>query len=436
MEKISQTLWGSFTVGLILLCGIYFTVRSGFIQLRLPFLLGGSKEKKGENRFKAVTAALAASMGTGNITGCAAALAAGGPGAVMWMWFSAFLGMAVSFAENRLGAEYARKYPHLPKGPMLYIEKGLGSVTLGKVYALCCLGVAFAMGCMSQAQAFTESISSLAGDIGGAGVNGENNFGIRLLGGLLIAALTGAVIFSSSAVSERVMNVTEKIVPIMGLLYGAGCVIIVARSPIGSGQAFREIIACGLNPRAAAGGAVGITVKKAVSVGLRRGVFSNEAGMGSSVLVHSQAEFGSPRKAGAWAALEVFLDTIVCCTLTALAVITSPLYRQSGNCDVIEIFGNSLGKGGKLFACLCICAFAWAAVIGWCLYGEMCLKYLFPRSSGRIYRTAFCIAAAVGGIVSMRAALGIADILNWCVMMPNLIAVTVLSFGKKTAEPV
>lgn len=427
MEKISQTLWGGFTIGLILLCGLYFTVKNGFVQLRLPLLLSG--KASGKNRLKAVTAALAASMGTGNITGCGAAIAAGGAGAVLWMWVSAFLGMAVSFTENRLGAEYALKYPGLPKGPMLYMEKGLGSKTLGKVYALCCLGVAFAMGCMSQSRAFAESISECFGDMTSGG--SADSFAPQLFGGLLIALLTGAVIFSSKSVGERVMSVTEKIVPVMGLLYAGGCIVLIARSQSGVGTAFREIIACGFTPRAAAGGAVGITVKKAVSVGLRRGVFSNEAGMGSSVLVHCDADFGSPEKAGAWAAFEVFLDTIVCCTLTALAVLTSPLYRSKGVCGVTEIFGDSLGKGGEFFACLCICAFAWAAVIGWCLYGEKCLKYLFPHSKGKIYRIAFCISAAAGGILNTGAALGIADIFNWCAMLPNLIVITVLTQYKR-----
>lgn len=414
MEKISQTLWGGFTIGLILICGLYCTVRSGFIQLRLPAVL--AEKGEGKNRLKAVTAALAASMGTGNITGCGAAIAAGGPGAVFWMWISAFLGMALSFTENRIGAEYAEKYPRLPKGPMLYMEKGLGAKWLAKLYAVCCLGVAFAMGCISQSRAFSESIPAKHGS---------------LIGSILIAVLTGAVVFSSRSVGERVMSVTEKIVPIMGLIYGLGCIVLILRSENSVIGAFREIILCAFTPRAAFGGAVGVSVKKAVSVGLRRGVFSNEAGLGSSVIVHGEADFGSPRKAGAWAALEVFLDTIVCCTLTALAVLTSPLYRAKGICGVTEIFGNALGKSGEIFACLCICAFAWAAVIGWCLYGEKCLRYLFPNSKGKLYRVLFCAAAAAGGIMNTRAAFGAADIFNWFAMMPNLIAIIALS-GKES----
>lgn len=422
MEKITQTLWGSFTIGLILLCGLYCTLRSSFVQLRLPSLLKDKGE--GKNRLKAVTAALAASMGTGNITGCSAAIAAGGAGAVFWMWVSAFLGMALGYTENRLGAEYAEKYPRLPKGPMLYMEKGLGSKGAAKLYAACCLGAAFAMGCMSQSMAFTESISSQM----------NNTISSKIFGGLLIAALTGAVIFSRSSVSEQVMNVTEKAVPLMGLLYAIGCLALIARSQPFVTAAFREIILCAFTPKAAAGGAVGITVKKAVSVGLRRGVFSNEAGLGSSVLVHSEASFGSPEKTGAWAAFEVFLDTIVCCTLTALAVLTSPLYRIKGGCEITEIFHEGLGKGGEIFACLCICAFAWAAVIGWCLYGEKCLKYLFPHSQGKAYRVLFCAAAAIGGIMNAEAAFGIADIFNWCAMIPNLIAVTFLTLKSREDE--
>lgn len=425
MERLTALLWGSFTIALILICGLYHTLRSGFIQLRLTRLLG-SPDGSGKNRLGAVTAALAASMGTGNITGCGAAIAAGGPGAVFWMWVSAFLGMALSFSENRLGAEYARKFPSAAKGPMLYIEKGLGIKWLARLYAAGCLAAAFAMGCMSQAWAFAHAFS--------AGISGEaGGLPERLLGGLVIAALSAAVIFSRSSVSERVMSVTEKAVPIMGILYAVGCVILIIFSGSSLGAALGEIISCAFTPRAALGGAAGITVKKAVSVGLRRGVFSNEAGLGSSVLVHTEADFGTPCQAGAWAAFEVFLDTIVCCTLTALAVLTSPLYRDNGCCLVTEIFSAALGKYGGAFICLCICAFAWAAVIGWCLYGEKCLKYLFPGSKGHIYRLLFCIAACLGGIMSPGIIFDLSDIFNWLAMIPNLIAITVLC-GKGERE--
>ncbi|MCM1577363.1 MAG: amino acid carrier protein [Ruminococcus sp.] len=429
MEKLNRLLWGDFTVIVILLIGVFCTVKSGFVQLRLPFLLsdGDNKDKRkggGRERLGAVTAALAASMGTGNITGCGAAVAAGGAGAVFWMWVSAFLGMAVSFTENRLGARFAEKYPRSPKGPMLYMEKGLGSKNTARFYALCCIGVAFAMGCMSQTSAFAQSISSLSG----AG----NAYILRISAGVIMAAVTGAVIFSGENVCGQVMKVTEKAVPIMGLVYAVCCAVLIARSDIGATEAFGEIIACAFTPKAAAGGAVGITVKKAVSVGLRRGVFSNEAGLGSSVLVHGEADFGSPEKTGAWAAFEVFLDTIVCCTLTALAILTSPLYTR-GTCDITLIFGDSLGRAGELLACLCIFAFAWAAVLGWCLYGEKCLKYLFhgsrrnPGTAGTIYRTAFCAAAVLGGFIASDSAWDIADIFNWGAMAVNLTAVVALT---------
>lgn len=436
MEKLTAALWGGFTIALVLICGLYHTIRSGIIQLRLPKLLwdkaAGSPRK---NRLGAVTAALAASMGTGNITGCGAAIAAGGPGAVFWMWISAFMGMALGFAENRLGAEYALKYPGISGSPMLYMEKGLGSKTMARLYACCCLAAAFAMGCMSQSWAFGDAFAAWISDPMHNILPGISHMlppvsrgtALRLMGGLLIAALTAAVIFSPGTVSERVMSVTEKAVPIMGALYAAGCIVLITSSDSSTGEAFGSIITCAFTPKAALGGAAGITVKKAVSVGLRRGVFSNEAGLGSSVLVHSDADFGSPEQTGAWAAFEVFLDTIVCCTLTALALLTSPLYRDHGICSVTDIFTADLGRWGGAFICLCICAFAWAAVIGWCVYGEKCFKYLFPNSSGYLYRLLFCMAAIVGAAITPELIFDISDIFNWLAMMPNLIAVTILS---------
>ncbi len=423
-EKISSLIWGRFTIILILICALYHTVKSGFIQLRLPFVLlkgnkGRSKDSAGRSRLKAVTSALAASMGTGNITGCAAAIAAGGAGAVFWMWVSAVLGMALSFSENRLGALYAERFPKSVKGPMLYMEKGLGSSKLAVIYAAGCLCTALCMGCMSQSWAFADALSAETGLS-------------KAIAGVVIAAVTAAVIFSSGEASQGVMNITEKIVPIMGILYAGGCIFYLICEDCNIWTALGEICRCAFTPEAAAGGAAGITVKTAVSIGLRRGVFSNEAGMGSSVLVHGDAGFPSPDIAGAWAAFEVFLDTIVCCTLTALVIITSDLYKL-GCCDLTLIFTDSLGFAGGAFVAVCVCLFAWAAILGWCCYGEKCLLYLIKnRHAGiksklsKFYRILFCAAALAGALITSQAVFGISDIFNAFVLLPNLLAITFL----------
>lgn len=418
LGRISSLMWGEFTIILIVACGIYHTVKSGFIQLRLPSLIRG---QGGKNRMKAVTSALAASMGTGNITGCAAAIAAGGAGAVFWMWASAFTGMALAYSENRIGAEFAEKYPRLPKGPMLYIEKGLGSRTLAKIYAAGCLCAAFAMGCMSQSGAFSEALGSQTG---------LPTWRFSLLLGII----TAAVVFPSKKASDGIMNAAEKIVPVMGIVYAVGCVSLLIVTKADVAGAFGEIFSCAFTPRAAAGGAVGITVKRAVSTGLRRGVFSNEAGMGSSVLVHCEADFGSPEAAGAWAAFEVFLDTMVCCTLTALTVLTSNAYRREGIWEMTRIFSEGLGAAGGIICCASVCMFALAAVLGWCCYGEKCLEYLASdrkndiphRLYGKGYKLLFCAAAVFGGLVSAETALDAADLFNVFIMFPNLAAITVI----------
>ena len=293
IETANSLLWGRFTVALILCCGIYHTVKSGFIQLKLPKHLFSSD---GKNRLGAVTSALAASLGTGNITGCAAAIAAGGAGAVFWMWLSALGGMALAYSENRIGAEFGEKYPKSARGPMLYIEKGMGAKWLAAAYAVCCLGAAIFMGSMSQSGALSDALSAQTPLP-------------RYICSLAAAVVTAAVLFSSDRAAEGVMKFSARIVPVMGLLYAGGCIGLLIISKCDVSGAFADIFSQAFSLKAAAGGAAGITVKKAVSVGLRRGIFSNEAGMGSSVLVHSEADFGEPQSAGAWAAFEVFLDT-------------------------------------------------------------------------------------------------------------------------------
>lgn len=404
METINAVLWGPFTVGAILLCGIYHTYKSGFIQLRLKKYLSGGKSSG-----RAVMSALAASMGTGNITGCAAAICTGGPGAVFWMWISAVLGMALAYSENRLGGEYAEKYPNEAKGPMLYIEKGTGSKKVAVIYAAACLCAAFVMGCMSQTAALSEAV-------------GEQGIIPKWVAGIVSSVAAAFVIFSSEKAADAAMNAAEKLVPFMGLLYAGGCIALIILTDSSLTSIFCEIFTEAFTFRAAAGGIFGAAMSKAVSVGLRRGIFSNEAGMGSSVLVHSDGGFSSPESMGAWAALEVFLDTIVCCTLTAFAILSS------GRETLAEAFTLCFGIGGGIFICLCVCLFAWAAVLGWCCYGEKCLDYLSNgKSPSVLYKLVFCICGAAAGFISLDLLFGLSDIINVFLIFPNLIAVTVLT---------
>lgn len=405
IETANSLLWGRFTVALILCCGIYHTVKSGFIQLKLPKQLFSSG---GKNRLGAVTSALAASLGTGNITGCAAAIAAGGAGAVFWMWLSALGGMALAYSENRIGAEFGEKYPKSARGPMLYIEKGMGAKWLAATYAVCCLGAAIFMGSMSQSGALSDALSAQTPLP-------------RYICSLAAAVVTAAVLFSSDRAAEGVMKFSARIVPVMGLLYAGGCIGLLIISKCDVTGAFADIFSQAFSLKAAAGGAAGITVKKAVSVGLRRGIFSNEAGMGSSVLVHSEADFGEPQAAGAWAAFEVFLDTIVCCTLTALVIICSKTN------DITAAFSYGFGRWGGGFVCLCICMFALASVLGWSCYGEKCLCYITGKHCEKWCRLVFCLACAAGGFIATESVFGISDLFNCLLMIINLPVITVLT---------
>lgn len=406
-ERINLMLWGPFTVGLILLCGAYHTYRSGAIQLRLWGLLRGGGE--GKSRRRAVMSALAASMGTGNLTGCAAAIAAGGAGAVFWMWVSAVPGMALAYSENKLGEEYARRYPGAKSGPMLYMSKGLGYGRMAKTYAAACVLAALVMGCMSQTGALADAVSEETGLP-------------RFIPGLITGAAAAVIIFSSKKAADAAMSAAEALVPFMGLFYAGGCAALLIITKADIGQVFSLIVKSAFSVKAAAGGAAGITVRKAVSVGLRRGVFSNEAGMGSSVLVHAGAGFGTPEKTGAWAAFEVFLDTIVCCTLTALVLLSTC------STDLTEAFSFGFGGMGGWFVSLCIVLFAFAALLGWCCYGETALSFLTEKKEHAVfYKTAFCICAAIAGTVSTEILFGLSDIINVFLIFPNLTAITALT---------
>ncbi|MGN0641873.1 MAG: alanine/glycine:cation symporter family protein [Huintestinicola sp.] len=421
ISEINRIIWGNASAALIFLCGIYITVKTGFIQLRFFGKLRGKSSRR--SCLRAVTAALAASLGTGNITGCAAAIAVGGPGAVFWMWASAFTGMAVSYAENYLGVLFRRRYPKEHSfGPMLYMEKSgkkAGSV-IALIYAFGCCTVSFFMGNMTQSGAFADAASS--------------NRKSRLFIAVILTILTAAVLFSGKKGSAAVMSVTERAVPVMGIFYLGGAVVLLIITHADVIAAFRLIMTSAFDIRAAAGGLLGQTI----STGLRRGVFSNEAGMGSSVIVHSHAGFGSAEQSGAWGCFEVFLDTIVCCTLTALVMICG---GYSESCDsfaaVRSAFSAGFGSFGGIFVTISVCLFAYAAVLGWSCCGEGCAEYiarrlrLNERTVSVIYRLCYCAAVFGGAMISVSTSMELADLFNCFVMIPNLFTVLLYFAVKK-----
>jgi AGCS family alanine or glycine:cation symporter len=429
IEKLNSILWGYGTIFLILGTGIFFTIKLRFLQFRSPLYILKktilSKEKPdrtgGVSRFQALSTALAASMGTGNIVGVAAAIAVGGPGAVFWMWVSALFGMATAYSENYLGVLYKNKSKKADKksaenentaGAMLYLEKGLGAKPLAIFYAAAAVAASFGIGNMTQSAAISDTLSS---------------FGIApLISGIITAVLAGAVVFGGA---RRIAKTAEKIIPAISLFYIIGAVIVIAIFWKNIPSAVIDILSGAFGIKAAAGGFSGVIIKKAVTIGLQRGIFSNEAGMGSSVLVHTETDCADPETMGLWAVLEVFIDTIICCTVTALVILlTKTPIEGTTTAAVTAAFSAGLGSFAEIFISASIIAFAFATVLGWSFYGEKCVQYLSSKKSSlTLYRTIYIAFIIVGAVVSTGLVWEISDTLNALMLLPNLIGILVLS---------
>jgi AGCS family alanine or glycine:cation symporter len=421
-EKLNSILWGYGTIFLILGTGIFFTIKLRFLQFRSPIYILKktlfSKEKPdktgGVSRFQALSTALAASMGTGNIVGVAAAIAVGGPGAVFWMWVSALFGMATAYSENFLGVLYKNKSKIGEKsaGAMLYLEKGLGVKPLAIFYAVAAIAASFGIGNMSQSAAISDTLYS---------------FGITpILSGAVTAILAAAVVFGGA---RRVAKAAEKIIPAISLFYIIGALIVIVIFWKNIPSVVFDIFSGAFGIKAAAGGFSGVIIKKAVTIGLQRGIFSNEAGMGSSVLVHTETDCADPETMGLWAVLEVFIDTIICCTVTAFVILlTKTPIEGTTTAVVTAAFAKGLGSFAKIFISASIIAFAFATVLGWSFYGEKCVQYLSSKKSSlTLYRTMYIIFIIVGAVVSTGLVWEISDTLNALMLLPNLVGILALS---------
>jgi AGCS family alanine or glycine:cation symporter len=437
-EKLNSVLWGYGTIFLILGTGIFFTIKLRFLQFRSPLYILKktllSKEKPdrtgGVSRFQALSTALAASMGTGNIVGVAAAIAVGGPGAVFWMWVSALFGMATAYSENYLGVLYKNKSKNVDKkidkstrrkksdnnyntaGAMLYLEKGLNAKPLACFYAAAAVAASFGIGNMTQSAAISDTLSSL---------------GIApIISGAVTAILAASVVFGGA---RRVAKTAEKIIPAISLFYIIGAVIVIAIFWKNIPSAVFDIFSGAFGIKAAAGGFSGVIIKKAVTIGLQRGIFSNEAGMGSSVLVHTETDCADPETMGLWAVLEVFIDTIICCTVTALVILlTKTPIEGTTTAAVTAAFSAGLGSFAEIFISASIIAFAFATVLGWSFYGEKCVQYLSSKKSSlTLYRTIYIEFLIVGAVVSTGLVWEISDTLNALMLLPNLIGILGLS---------
>ena len=382
------------------------------------------------SQFQSLCTALAATIGTGNIVGVASALAAGGPGSIFWMWIVAFFGMMTNYSENVLGIYYRRKNEkdEWSGGAMYYLRDGLGAkpgcrqigAVLAVLFSCFCLLASFGIGNMSQ-------VNSIASNMNAA-------FHIpKVATGVFLMILAGLVILGGI---KRVASVTEKLVPFMAVAYIVGALVVCIANIGQFGAVFGAIFKGAFGLKAVGGGIVGSGVKMALTWGMKRGVFSNEAGLGSSVMVHSSSNVKEPVRQGMWGIFEVFADTIVVCTLTAFTVLSSGLVdletgavvaQSEGSALVGEAFSTVFGSLGPAFIAIAILLFAFSTVLGWSHYGTKAFEYLFGTRSTIIYRVIFIVFIFFGATMKLDLAWDLSDTFNGLMAMPNLIGVISLS---------
>ena len=432
IHGLQRLVWGPGMLVFFLGTGIRFTIRSKFFQIRkihiwmgktLGAIKNGRKTEKEHSisQFQSFCTALAATLGTGNITGVATALIFGGPGAVFWMWVSAFFGMMTNYGENYLGIRYRYKDKkgRWVGGAMVYMERGLNSRFLAVLFAVCCLIASLGMGNMVQGNSMAKGL--------------ETAFGIPpfITGSVCMILL--AVIVTGGV--KRVAALTEKLVPCMAGIYLLGALAVLAANWQAVPKALEMIFTQAFQIRAGVGGAAGYTVRQALRMGVARGIFSNEAGLGSSVMAHVQSDVESPQIQGMWGMLEVFIDTIVGCTVTALVILVSGVYQPELYLDQISrgiepVDGTTLtGQAfaavipwGAQFLAAATALFAFATIAGWSYFGEQTAAYLGKEKGAMIYRYVYILLTLPGCILAPSLIWDLSDAFNGMMALPNLVA--------------
>ncbi len=432
INTLSRWVWGPVTIALLVGSGIFITLLVGVIQIRrfgyAWKLISGkidNPDDQGEiTHFQALSAALSATIGTGNIAGVGTAVALGGPGAIFWMWVTAVFGMALKYAECLLSLHFRTIHEDgsVSAGPMYYLEKGLGQKWLGMLFAFFAMIASFGIGNMAQANSVAEPLQSY--------------FGVpKVVTGLVIAALVFAVIVGGI---KRIGQVASKLVPCMAIFYVIGALLVIGRHYTLLPDAFALIFRSAFSGSAATGGLAGATVAQAIRFGVARGVFSNEAGLGSAPIAHGAAQTEEPVREGLVAMLGPFIDTITICTMTALVIILTGAYRSglSGADLTARAFNLGLpGKGGYIVA-IGIAFFAFSTAISWSYYGDRSVEYLFGPKLILPYRVLFCLLLPVGATIELELVWTISDIFNALMAWPNLVGLLFLSplVWRKTRE--
>ncbi len=447
-EWLNNIVWGAPMIILIVGAGLFLSVRTGFIQFRkFSFAIKNTigkiflkKNRKVKSRDKgslspiqALTTALAATVGTGNIAGVAGAISLGGPGAIFWMWITALLGMATKYAEIVLSVRFRQRDSkgEWVGGPMYYIKNGLGEKWnwLAIVFCIFASLAAAGIGNMTQINTIADSFVSTIHSVCKNSSAEISDALIKTIIGVVCTIIVSTVVLGGL---KRVGAVTEKLVPIMSLVYIGGTLTVIFSNVGNIGPAFSSILEGAFHPSAVVGGVAGITIQQAMKNGVGRGVFSNEAGLGSSPIAHATADTKSPVEQGLYGIFEVFADTLVICTLTALAILCSDVdiaYGTKMGAELsIRAFSVTFGSSAaNIILTIGLTLFALSTVLSWSLYSSRCMQYIFGDRGAFIYKIIFCLLPIAGATMSLDLAWGIADTLNGLMALPNLIALFALS---------
>lgn len=424
LNSVSSFVWGPAMLALFLFTGLFLTARTRFFSVLHANIwfkktifaavtdksVRKSRDCGSISRFQALTSALAACLGTGNVIGVATAISSGGAGSVFWMWLSAVLGMATACCENILGIRYRvrDKRGNWIAGAMMYIERGLGMPWLSAVFCVLLTGTAFGMGCMTQANSAAQALE-----------------GYRIppaVTGMVLFAVTFAIIKGGI---KRIASFTEKLIPVLSISFMLGAFIIICKNFRSLPEVFSNILKEAFTLKSASG----FGLSKAMRYGVARGVFSNEAGLGSSPIIHGASDTDSPAEQGLWGMAEVFIDTVFMCCVTAAAILSSGVADGSQNSGTLcsLAFESVFGPAGKAFICLSICLFAFSTLVAWSHYGKTGINYIRPMKKETVFSLIYCICAFIGAVAKLETIWSVADIFNALMAIPNIFAVLCLS---------
>ena len=453
--SVNDVVWGVPALTLLIGTGILMTILTGFFQFThfgytMKKTIGRlfdkrttkSRDRNSISQFQALCTALSATIGTGNIAGVAYAITMGGPGAVFWMWIAAVVGMMTNYSENVLGIFYRRRNreQEWSGGAMYYLRDGLGARkgcravggVLAVLFSFFAMVASFGIGNMGQISTIRESVLTVAADLSGDAAMASSRIGGLIIGAALM--IVAALVIIGGL--KRIAETNERIVPFMAVFYILGCLVIVVMNAGQIIPAFGAIFRGAFSFKSAAGGVGGAVIANAMTWGFKRGVFSNEAGLGSSVMVHSTSDVKEPVTQGLWGIFEVFVDTIVVCTMTALVILTSGVVNLETGASIsgvtklglaTEAFSRNFGSFGGIFIALAVTLFAFSTCLGWSFYGKKSWEFLFGTKSTMIYKILFLAAILLSSVLDTALAIDLSDTFNGLMAIPNLIGVIALS---------